>query len=249
MTNLKIKTALAAVTLAAATIAMPLSASAQDYNRKCADTSNGVLGAVVGGSAGAAIGESIAGRGDRTEGAILGAIIGGIAGAAVGDSASDCENRQRTVNRGYTTTTHYPTRTNRVQTTTRGYQTVGHNGHGHTRTRTTNRGYNNNRGHNSNRGYNQDYNRGQNRLYQIDRDIERLRNERAYLKDERRRSRNYRPGIERRLDRIGHRLAELKRERKQIKRYSDNRRNDYRPQTTRRGHYHGQSRNACYSSH
>jgi hypothetical protein len=235
--NVKIKMALAAVTLAAATIAMPLSASAQDYNRKCADTSNGVLGAVVGGTAGAAIGESIAGRGDRTEGAILGAIIGGIAGAAVGDSASGCENDKRYTNRGYTTTQHYPTRTNRVQTTTRGYQTVGHNTH------------RNDRGYNNNRGYNRNYNQGQNRLYQIDRKMEQLRQERAYLKDERRRSRNYRPGIERRLDRIGHRLAELKRERKQIKRYSDNRRNDYRPQPTRRGHYHGQSRNLCYSDH
>ncbi|GGX55768.1 hypothetical protein GCM10011309_00520 [Litorimonas cladophorae] len=237
MTNLKLKTALAAVTLAAATIAMPLSASANDYKRKCADTSNGVLGAVVGGTAGAAIGESIAGRGDRTEGAILGAIIGGIAGAAVGDSASGCENDTRYVNRGHTTTNHYPVRNNRVQTTTRGYQTVGHNTHRNTR------------GYTDNRGYNRNYNQGQNRLYQIDRKIEQLRQERAYLKDERRRSRNYRPGIERRLDRISYRLAELKRERKQIKRYSDIRRNDYRPQPTRRGHYHGQSRNLCYSDH
>jgi uncharacterized protein YcfJ len=68
--NAKVTTALAAVTLAAATLATPLSAQAQDYrnyDRDCQDTSNSVLGAVVGGTAGAAIGDRIAGRGQSTE--------------------------------------------------------------------------------------------------------------------------------------------------------------------------------------
>lgn len=235
MTNVKTKTALAAVTLAAATLITPLSASAADY-RKCNDTTNGVVGGVIGGSVGAAIGEEIAGRGDRTEGAVLGAIIGGIAGAAIGDGASDCEKDKRYNNRR-TVTTHYPTRTTNTH---RGYQTVGHNSH---------RNSNRNRNYGYNRGYNQTsygYGRRGDRLYQIDRQIDDLRRERAYLKDERRRSRHYRPGIERRLDRIAYRLDELKRERKRIKKRK-NRRSDYRQ--VRRGHYHGNSRNLCYSDH
>lgn len=224
MTNLKIKTALAAVTLAAATLAMPLSAHAGDYNRKCSDTSNGVLGAVIGGTVGAAIGDGVAGRGDSTEAGILGAVIGGIAGAAIGDSASDCENDKRQANRGYTTTTHYPAQTQRGVTV----RTVGHN----TRTYGNSRNHNQ-RGYTQTRSYNQRYNNDP--LFRIDREIEDLRRERAYLKDERRRSRGYRPGIERRLDRVAHRLDQLKRERKRVKRYTDNRRNDYR-RTVRHGY-------------
>jgi len=169
MKNVKIKTALTAVTLAAAAIATPLSASAADY-RKCNDTVNGVAGGVIGGSVGAAIGESIAGRGDRTEGAVLGAIIGGIAGAAVGDGASDCEKHTRNTRRAVNTTNHYPTRTQNYpvrtqtypgRTTTRGYQTVGHRGH------STSRGYSESRGYNTSRGYS----RRADPLYRIDRDI------------------------------------------------------------------------------
>ncbi len=274
MTNLKIKSALAAVTLAAATFAAPLSAQASDYDRKCGDTGNAVLGAIVGGTAGAAIGDGIAGRGQSTEVGILGAIIGGIAGAAVGDSASDCENNTRNTNtRGYTTTTSYPAQTTSypaqttsypaqtttyparttsypaqtttypvrtttypVQTTTYPattqttvYRTASHTGHGNSR--------------NTNRVYTQGAS-----LYQIDRQIDSLRKERAYLKAEQKRSRKYRRGIESRLGQIAYRLDTLKRERKQVKKYSNNSRNDYRPQT-QRGHYHGTSRNACYGDH
>lgn len=235
MKNVNIKTALTAVTLAAAALATSLPAHAGEYNRKCKDTNNAVAGGLIGGSVGAAIGEGIAGRGDNTEGAVLGAIIGGIAGAAIGDGVNDCEKDKRYNQRGYITTQHYPTRTTNSH---RGYQTVGH--HGNNR----NRGYSHNRGYNrTSYGYG---NRRGDRLFQIDRRIDELRHERAYLKDERRRSRGYRPGIERRLDRIAWRLDELKRERKRIKK-GHNRRHDYRQ--TRRGHYHGSSRNLCYSAH
>jgi len=108
MTN-TVKNALAVVTLAAATLALPATASAGDYRKNCADTENAILGGVVGGSLGTVIGEEIAGRGDKTEGAILGAIIGGITGAAIGDGANDCEKYNKrgkvytTQNRGYRT--------------------------------------------------------------------------------------------------------------------------------------------------
>ena len=233
MTNVKIKTALTAVTLAAAALATPLSASAADY-RKCNDTTNGVAGGLIGGTVGAAIGEEIAGRGDRTEGAVLGAIIGGIAGAAIGDGASDCEKDNRYNNRRVVTT-QYPTRT---VTTTRGYQTVGHTGHRGTTTTHRNYGYD--------RGYDRGYSRRVDPLYRIDREIQQTRREGDRLKRQLRNSRGYRPGLHRALEANGRQLKYLKRERKRIKKYN-NRHNDYRQ--TRRGHYHGQSRNLCYNDH
>lgn len=208
MTKLNLKTALTAVTLAAATFAAPLSAQASDYNRKCNDTTNSVAGGLIGGSVGAAVGEQIAGRRDRTEGAVIGAIIGGLAGAAIGDGASDCErdnvrsydNRGRnynTSNNRYVTTTRYPSR-NVVSNT--GFQTVGFN-----------RGFSNvSYGHTDRISLNR-------RLHRIDRQIEDLRRECAYLLSQRKRSRRGRHGIDRRLDQISYSLKQLERERKQLK--------------------------------
>lgn len=48
-------------------------------------------GSVLGAMAGAAIGSSLADRGDREEGAVLGAIVGAIAGANVGQHAAQCD--------------------------------------------------------------------------------------------------------------------------------------------------------------
>jgi uncharacterized protein YcfJ len=221
MKNAKTKTALAAVALAAATFATPLTASAADY-RKCKDTNNGVAGGVIGGSVGAAIGEQIAGRGDRTEGAVLGAIIGGIAGAAIGDGVSDCEKDKRFNDRRHVTT-YYPTQT---RNTNRGYRNVGHHSN-----RNRSYGYNQrNRNYSYDRGYGHThYGRSgrAERLYQIDRQIDDLRRERAFIKEECRRSRYARPRLERRLDKIAYRLDELKRERKRLKKGKDYRR-DYR---------------------
>jgi len=263
MKNLKAKTALAAVTLAAMTIAAPMSASAGDYNRKCKDTTNGIVGGLIGGSAGAAIGEGIAGRGDKTEGAILGAIIGGIAGAAVGDGVNDCEKDNRYAGRTYGTaatypanypTTSYPTTTTRTYpTTTRTYPTTTTRTYPVTTTSyptrtvtTTDHVYQTSHvghGHST-------YHRRGDRLYQINRKIDELRHERAYLKDERARSRGYRPGIEHRLDRIAYRLDELKREKRRIKKYRKRRANYSRPTyTTRHSHNHGSSRHQYYSGY
>jgi hypothetical protein len=248
-----VKTALAAVTLAAATLALPASASAADYRNNCSDTENAILGGVVGGSLGTVIGEGIAGRGDRTEGAVLGAIIGGIAGAAIGDGATDCEKRYDR-NRVYTTqgqtTRHYPTRTQtRTVYTSPHVQTVGHPGRGHGHAHGRNRG-------NSSYGYNNRYN---DPLYQIDRQIEDVRRRGDQLKREIRYSRHYNPRLERRLERNGRKLKELKRERRRIKKFTDrqrdrnsgyNRNQGYGYNDGyRRGHYHGNSRNLCYSDH
>ena len=230
MKNINVKTALTAVTLAAAAIATPLSAQARDYNDKCSDTSNAILGAVVGGTAGAAIGDGIASRGNSTEIGILGAIIGGVAGAAVGDSASDCEHDDRYRTNRYnngrvTTTTHYPARTTThypTRTTSSGYQTAGYPVR--TTTYGTNRGYNNTR----------------NRLYDVQCRIDELKRERDFLRKERRRSRGNNRKIERRLDRVEYRLDELKRERKYLRKYADNHRNDYR---------HAPSELQCASCH
>lgn len=204
MKNVNLKTALTAVTLAAAAFATPLSASAADY-RKCNDTTNGIAGGVIGGSAGAAIGESIAGRGNRTEGAILGAIIGGIAGAAVGDSASNCEKDTRYDNRRVVTTTnHYPTRTvvTRPVVHTVGYST------------SNNRNYRANDHGNSRRV---------DPLYRIDREIEQTRREGDRLKREIKYARRgNRRGLQRALDANCRQLDYLKSERKRIKKSANN---------------------------
>lgn len=249
MKNVKIKTALTAVTLAAAALATSLPAyAAGEYQRNCNDTTNGLAGGVIGGSVGAAIGESIAGRGDRTEGAILGAIIGGIAGAAVGDGASDCEKDNRyDTRRVVTNTNHYPTRTRnyptRTTTTHRGYQTVGHPSNNGRRRGHSNRHYGSDRGYTTTSyGYNADP------LFRINREIEQTRREGDRLKRELKYSNGHRRGLRRALEANGRQLDYLKKERRRIKKYSDQRRNDYRPQT-RNGHYHGTSRNLCYSDH
>ena len=227
---------LAVASVAAAAFALPMTASASDY-RKCKDTEATVAGGLIGGSLGTVIGEEIAGRGDKTEGAIAGAVIGGIIGAAIGDGASDCEKDGRIYRNGRViSTAHTP-----------GYQTVQYRDRG-ARTRgyqSNHRGYNRGRGY-SDRGYTaREHDRD---LRQIDRRINRLRAERKDLK----RALRYRDRggrrIQRRLNEISYELDRLKNERRRVKRAWDNRRqprgyND----RNRRGHYHG--RTLCYSHH
>jgi hypothetical protein len=52
--------------------------------------SNGTGGTIIGGVAGAAIGDRVARRGSRTEGAILGAAIGALGGRAIDKATSRC---------------------------------------------------------------------------------------------------------------------------------------------------------------
>ena len=221
MKNLKLKTALAAVTLAAASLATPLSAHANDG--RCADTSSTVLGAITGGVAGAAIGDGVARRGQSTEIGILGAVLGGIAGAAVGDSISGCENYdpRRTSAPVYTQPTSAPvyTQPTTVYSTPQA-RTV------YTSPRIvtpapvyrTNTSFSNNRGFNNNR----------NRLFQIDREIDRLCHEIDFLKAERRRSRGRRNGLRNQIKELEFIVADLERERRQIRKFGHNSRNSFR---------------------
>lgn len=228
MKNLKLKTALAAVTLAAASLATPLSAHANDG--RCADTSSTVLGAITGGVAGAAIGDGVARRGQSTEIGILGAVLGGLAGAAVGDSISGCENYdpRRTSAPVYTQPTSAPVYTQpttvystpqartvytspRIVTQAPVYTTPAP-------VYRTNTSFSNNRGFNNN----------QNRLFQIDREIDRLCHEIDFLKAERRRSRGRRNGLRNRIKELEFIVADLERERRQIRKFGHNSRNSFR---------------------
>ncbi|GLQ24875.1 hypothetical protein GCM10007853_27490 [Algimonas ampicilliniresistens] len=231
---------LAAVSLAAAALALPTVASAGDY-RKCKDTEATIAGGLIGGSLGTVLGEEIAGHGDKTEGAIAGAVIGGIIGAAIGDGASDCEKDGRIYRNGRVISTYQNANYRQPA-----YQTVGHNGHqtrsrGH---RPHHRGYDD-RQRQSSYGYSsRQHDRD---LRRIDRRIDRLRDERRDLKQRQRYERRGR-WIQRRLNEISYELDHLKDERRRVKRAYDNRRDrrDYRPRN-RRGHYHGQT--VCYSDH
>jgi len=78
--------------------------------------------------------------------------------------------------------------------------------------------------YNSNRGFNND----RNRLFQIDREIDRLCHEIDYLKDQRRRSRGKNSGLKSRIKQLEYRVDDLERERKQIRKYSKNNRNSFR---------------------
>jgi len=144
---------------------------------------------------------------------------------------NDCEKDKR-FNDRRRVTTYYPTQT---RNTNRGYRNVGHHSnrnrtHGHNQ-RNRSYGYNQrNRNHSYERGYgynNFGRSRRAERLYQIDLQIDELRRERAFIREECRRSRYARPRLERRLDKVSYRLDELKRERKRLKKGKDRRR-DYR---------------------
>ena len=74
--SLKFKFAVIAVATTAFALSTP--AHAQFNN-----SGNQILGAAIGGVAGAALGDGIAGRGQSTEFGIAGGILGGIAGAAI----------------------------------------------------------------------------------------------------------------------------------------------------------------------
>ena len=217
MKNLKLKTALAAVTLAAASLATPYSAQAQDFrNANCSDTTNSVIGAIAGGTAGAAIGDRVARRGQSTEIGILGAVIGGIAGAAIGDSASDCENFNNRSNRVITSSAPVYTAPTTVYSSPRTVYTS-------PRVVTQSPVYRTNTSYSSNRGFNQT----RNRLIEIDYELDRLCSEIDYLKAQRRRSRHS-SGLRSQIKQLEYRVDALERERKQIKKFGFNNRNSFR---------------------
>lgn len=88
----KFMLALAATTMVAGTIAPISSADARRYGyrewrgkdgRVYCRKSNGTTGLVVGGIAGALVGNGVAGRGDKTLGTIVGAVGGAFGGQAI----------------------------------------------------------------------------------------------------------------------------------------------------------------------
>ncbi len=87
---MRIKTALI-LTAVAGAIALP--ASAQTYQRNCANTKNSsqLGGAVVGSIIGGVLGNNIATNGHRGDGTTVGAVLGGLVGAGVGGSSVRCE--------------------------------------------------------------------------------------------------------------------------------------------------------------
>ena len=108
MAKLNAKKTLTAVVIAAATFATPALAHAQNYsttsyNNDCATNTNeqvlaGAIGAVLGG----VFGSQVSGNGARTEGSVLGAVLGGAAGAAIADGNNDCDKIRK--NQTYSTT-------------------------------------------------------------------------------------------------------------------------------------------------
>lgn len=87
---MRIKTAFI---LTAAALAIALPASAQTYQRNCANTKNSsqVGGAIVGSIIGGVLGNNIATNGHRADGTTVGAVLGGLVGAGVGGSSVRCD--------------------------------------------------------------------------------------------------------------------------------------------------------------
>lgn len=222
MAILKNAKTLTAVALAATALAtLPSVASAADYRCENKNDEAQIVGGVIGAVVGGLIGSEVAGPGDGNEGAVIGALLGAGAGAALGDESVKCRGPNDRIRHA----TQYQHRDN-------GYQpaivTVGH------------RGYNSS---DRNRGYN---NRGYNRLDRIDHRIDALR---AELRDLEHRNRYDRSRwIDRRIYAVGQEIRELKNRKKYIKRSGYSRSYD-QGYNNRRGHYHGNSRTLCYSSH
>ena len=93
--------AVAAMTAAAgltAVVTTPNIASAQPYYGYGADcgqrrTGNTIAGAIIGGIAGAFIGNGVARHGERGDGALIGGALGAAGGAAIGNSSTSCYDR------------------------------------------------------------------------------------------------------------------------------------------------------------
>jgi len=144
MAKLNAKKTLAAVALAAATFATPALAQAENYSttsykNDChTNIDNQVLAGAVGAVLGGVLGSQVSGNGARTEGSVLGAVLGGAAGAAIADGNNDCDKIRQ--NSTYSTTTNrgYDSGYNRAPAVT----TVGYNtGYRTTSSRGYDRGY------------------------------------------------------------------------------------------------------------
>lgn len=104
-----LKSAAAALTLAA--VALPGLASAQSYDyrqsqsyggygqtydrdyRQCDSRDRQATGAVVGATLGAVVGSQMSARGRRTENSVLGGLLGAVIGAGVGGDSANCRGQ------------------------------------------------------------------------------------------------------------------------------------------------------------
>lgn len=217
MAHLNAKKTLTAVALAAATIATPAFAHANNYattsynsyHDDCrSNIDEQVLAGAVGAVLGGVLGSQVSGNGARTEGSVLGAVLGGAAGAAIADGNNDCDKiRKRSVSntqsrvydQGYTNTGYSSGRrvSSRTVYTAPRVTTVSTGGY-------SDRGY----GYNNRGGYDP--------IDRINRRMDHLRKERAALK----REQSY-YGHSRRIDRrlydIKCELADLKDRKKYVK--------------------------------
>jgi uncharacterized protein YcfJ len=90
----------AAAALVMTTVAMaPAPAMAQTYysdpNCQQQRQNRMVAGALIGGVAGAVLGNNVAARNAQTEGTVLGGVAGAAAGAAIGRATANCESNYR----------------------------------------------------------------------------------------------------------------------------------------------------------
>jgi Glycine zipper 2TM domain len=93
------RTMLFTIAAAAATLAAPSLASAQNYGyapptQGCQQSlnNNRLAGGVIGAVGGAVIGKQIAGRNARSEGTVLGAVLGAVAGSEIGRRRVACDD-------------------------------------------------------------------------------------------------------------------------------------------------------------
>ncbi|MEP1230506.1 MAG: glycine zipper 2TM domain-containing protein [Litorimonas sp.] len=192
------KKSLVAITLAAATLVSPLTANAQNFSSRQSNNDAGaqIAGGLIGGSLGAILGEEIAGRGNRTEGAIVGAIIGGVTGAAIGEGiASDNKTTRRVTNNSRFNNSGFTTR---IST--------------------------NNRGFNSNQGFNHRVAASSyTQIDKIDYQLNALKRDRHDICVELE-YRGYNPYLKKRLAQIDYEILELKDRRQFLKRKKNTRR-------------------------
>jgi len=149
MAHLNAKKTLAAVALAAATFATPALAHAQNYSTTSYNSYNDdcrtnideqVLAGAVGAVLGGVLGSQVSGNGARTEGSVLGAVLGGAAGAAIADGSNDCDKirngsvrttQSRVYDQGYSNTGYTNTVSSRAVYTAPRVTTVNARGYGY----------------------------------------------------------------------------------------------------------------------
>lgn len=232
MKTLSRNTSLAAAFVAAVTFGLPAAAQAQTYsssaqhyeNCKKSDTSNQIVGGLLGAVAGGVFGSQVSGNGARSEGSAIGAVLGAAAGAGIAGDKRNCRQESAQVYAsGYSGGSSYPTTYNGGNTYGTTYRSTPTRTYGGT-TRTTTTyssgpsrtyggGYTTT-SHNS-RPVNYGYNQGVNRVENIKDRIDGLRAERDRLQAQQRYG--YSHHRAQRIAQIGQDLNRLKDRKRRVK--------------------------------